>query len=78
MNKAEAPTKAEPMPILAMLSGSRRRRACHAQSATKGGTAMMLAKASTELNQDAGTEPTGVARLTWASMKTMPMFQIIG
>ena len=39
---------------------------------------MILAKASTELNQDAGTVPTGVARLTWASIQTMPIFQIIG
>ena len=59
-------------------AGSRPRRACHAHSATSGGTAMMLAKLSTELNHDAGTVPNGVARLTSASIQTMPMFQIIG
>ena len=41
-------------------------------------TTTMLAKASIELNQDAGTAPNGVPRLTWSLMNKMPMFQIIG
>ena len=38
----------------------------------------MLEKLSIELNQDAGTVPNGLARLTLASIQMRPMFQIIG
>ena len=38
---------------------------------------MTLKKESTELNQDAGIAPTGVARLACWSIHRMPMFQII-
>src|SRR5689334_10805028 len=49
-NSAETPVRAQPMPIFSTSVGSRPRLACHAHSATSGGTTTMLAKLSMELN----------------------------
>src|SRR5436190_21684173 len=75
---AETPVKADPMPILVTSLGSVPRRACHAHNATSGGTITMLEKLSIELNHDAGTAPKGLVRLTFPSIQTRPMFQIMG
>lgn len=54
-----------PIAILAIPAGSRRDRACHVQSAISTGAESMLTNESSELNQPAGTAPSGEARLTY-------------
>src|SRR4051794_38844021 len=76
--KAKRPVSNDPIPILTTSEGSRLRLACHAHSATSGGTATTEANGSIELNHDGGTPPHGVDRLTCWSTHNTPMLQIIG
>src|SRR5574338_1213623 len=73
----ERPVIAAPMAILVIAAGSASRRACQAHKPMRNGAMTMLANLSTELNQLAGTGPSGEARSTCWSTHTTPMFQII-
>src|SRR5574338_855596 len=73
----DAPVIAAPIAILVMAAGSAFRRACQAHKPIRKGAMTMLAKLSTELNQLAGTGPSGEARSSCWSTQTTPMFQII-